>query len=177
MHLAALIGIPYSYHAPDNYLDTNIRGTLNVLQSARALDVRRLMQTSTSEVYGTAQSVPIAEEHRLHPQSPYAATKAAADQLALSFHASFGTPVVVVRPFNTFGPRQSARAVIPAVITQIAAGARRVKLGSLRPDARLLLRPGYCARLRRRDRCGRGGGRGHQRRHRARDLDRRDRRG
>jgi dTDP-glucose 4,6-dehydratase len=133
MHLAALIGIPYSYHAPDSYVDTNVRGTLNVLQAARELDVMRVIQTSTSEVYGTAQSVPIAEDHRLHPQSPYAATKVAADQLALSFHASFGTPVVVLRPFNTYGPRQSTRAVIPTVITQIAGKAKRVKLGALHP--------------------------------------------
>ena len=133
MHLAALIGIPYSYHAPDNYVDTNIKGTLNVLQAARALGVERVVHTSTSEVYGTAQSVPIDEEHRVHPQSPYAATKAAADQLALSFHASFATPVTVLRPFNTFGPRQSTRAVIPTIITQIAAKAKRIKLGSLHP--------------------------------------------
>ncbi|HKA42738.1 MAG TPA: NAD-dependent 4,6-dehydratase LegB [Burkholderiales bacterium] len=133
MHLAALIGIPYSYHAPDNYVDTNIKGTLNVLQAARALGVARVIHTSTSEVYGTAQSVPITEEHRVHPQSPYAATKAAADQLALSFQASFATPVTVLRPFNTFGPRQSTRAVIPTIITQIASKAKRVKLGSLHP--------------------------------------------
>jgi dTDP-glucose 4,6-dehydratase len=133
VHLAALIGIPYSYQAPDSYVDTNVRGTLNVLQAARALDVKRVIQTSTSEVYGTAQSVPIAEDHRLHAQSPYAATKTAADQLALSFHASFGTPVVVLRPFNTYGPRQSTRAVIPTVITQIAAKSKRIKLGALRP--------------------------------------------
>jgi dTDP-glucose 4,6-dehydratase len=133
MHLAALIGIPYSYSAPDNYVDTNVKGTLNVLQAARELGVQRVVHTSTSEVYGTAQSVPIAEGHRLHPQSPYAATKAAADLLALSFHSSFATPVVVVRPFNTYGPRQSARAVIPSIITQIAANARRVNLGSLHP--------------------------------------------
>jgi dTDP-glucose 4,6-dehydratase len=133
VHLASLIGIPYSYHAPDNYVETNIRGALNVLQAARELGVRRVVHTSTSEVYGTAQSVPITEEHRLHPQSPYAATKAAADQLALSFHASFGTPVVVLRPFNTYGPRQSTRAVIPTIITQIAAKARRIALGSVHP--------------------------------------------
>src|SRR6185295_6876940 len=133
MHLAALIGIPYSYDAPDNYVDTNIKGTLNVLQAARDLGVARVVHTSTSEVYGTAQSVPITEEHRVHPQSPYAATKAAADQLALSFHASFATPVTVVRPFNTYGPRQSTRAVIPTIIAQIAAKARRIDLGSLHP--------------------------------------------
>jgi dTDP-glucose 4,6-dehydratase len=133
MHLAALIGIPYSYAAPDNYVDTNIKGTLNVLQAARDLGVGRVVHTSTSEIYGTAQTVPITEEHRVHPQSPYAATKAAADQLALSFHASFGTPVTVVRPFNTYGPRQSARAVIPTVIAQIGASARRIELGALHP--------------------------------------------
>jgi len=133
MHLAALIGIPYSYHSPDNYVDTNIRGTLNVLQAARDLGVQRVVQTSTSEVYGTAESVPIMETHRLHAQSPYAATKIAADQLALSFHAAFSMPVVVLRPFNTYGPRQSARAVIPSIITQIAAGRRRIELGSLHP--------------------------------------------
>ena len=133
MHLAALIGIPYSYHAPDNYVDTNVKGTLNVLQAARALGIGRVIHTSTSEVYGTAQSVPIAEEHRIHPQSPYAATKAAADQLALSFHASFALPVTVLRPFNTYGPRQSARAVIPTIVTQIAAKANRIRLGTLHP--------------------------------------------
>jgi NAD dependent epimerase/dehydratase len=133
MHLAALIGIPYSYHAPDNYVETNVKGTLNVLQAARALGVGRVIHTSTSEVYGTAQSVPITEEHRIHPQSPYAATKAAADQLALSFHASFALPVTVLRPFNTYGPRQSTRAVIPAIVTQIAARSRTIRLGSLHP--------------------------------------------
>ena len=133
MHLAALIGIPYSYHAPDNYVDTNIKGTLNVLQAARALGLGRVIHTSTSEVYGTAQSVPITEEHRIHPQSPYAATKAAADQLALSFHASFALPVTVLRPFNTYGPRQSARAVIPTIVTQITAKAKHIRLGSLHP--------------------------------------------
>ncbi len=133
LHLAALIGIPYSYSAPDNYVETNIKGTLNVLQAARELGVERVVHTSTSEIYGTAQSVPITEEHRVHPQSPYAATKAGADQLALSFHASFGTPVTVVRPFNTYGPRQSTRAVIPTVIAQIGANARQIDLGSLHP--------------------------------------------
>jgi dTDP-glucose 4,6-dehydratase len=133
MHLAALIAIPYSYHSPDAYVETNIRGTLNVLQAARDLDVGHVLHTSTSEVYGSAQVVPMTEEHRLHGQSPYSATKIGADQLALSFERSFGTPVVVVRPFNTYGPRQSARAVIPTIITQIAAGQRRIKLGSIRP--------------------------------------------
>lgn len=133
LHLAALIAIPYSYHSPDSYVDTNVKGTLNIVQAARDLGVRRVVHTSTSEVYGTARFVPITEEHPLQGQSPYSATKIGADQLALSFHRAFGTPVTVLRPFNTFGPRQSARAVIPTVITQIAAGQRRIKLGSLTP--------------------------------------------
>ena len=133
LHLAALIAIPYSYHSPDTYVETNIRGTLNALQAARDLGVEHLVHTSTSEVYGTAQFVPITEDHRLQGQSPYSATKIGADQLALSFERSFGTPVTVVRPFNTYGPRQSARAVIPTIITQIAAGARKIKLGSIHP--------------------------------------------
>lgn len=133
LHLAALIAIPFSYHAPDAYVDTNVKGTLNVLQAARRHRVKRVLHTSTSEVYGTARSVPIGEDHPLQAQSPYAASKSAADLLALSFHASFGLPVCVVRPFNTFGPRQSARAVIPTVISQIAAGRRKVQLGSLHP--------------------------------------------
>lgn len=131
-HLAALIGIPYSYEAPASYIDTNVVGTLNVVQAARNLAINRVVQTSTSEVYGTAVSVPITEHHRLHPQSPYAASKEAADQLSLSFYRSFATPVVVVRPFNTYGPRQSARAVIPTIITQLAAGGP-VKLGAVSP--------------------------------------------
>jgi len=133
MHLAALIAIPYSYHSPDTYVDTNIKGTLNVLQSARELGVKRIVHTSTSEVYGTARFVPITEEHPLHGQSPYSATKIAADQLAYSFFASFGLPVVIARPFNTYGPRQSARAVIPTIITQIANGKRQIKLGAVLP--------------------------------------------
>ncbi|MEW6165115.1 MAG: NAD-dependent 4,6-dehydratase LegB [Pseudomonadota bacterium] len=133
LHLAALIAIPYSYHSPDTYVDTNIKGTLNVLQAARELDVRRVIHTSTSEVYGTARFVPITEEHPLQGQSPYSASKIAADQLAYSFHASFGTPVVIARPFNTYGPRQSARAVIPTIITQIASGKREIKLGAVAP--------------------------------------------
>lgn len=133
LHLAALIAIPFSYHSPDTYVDTNVKGTLNVLQAAREMGVRRLIHTSTSEVYGTARFVPITEEHPLRGQSPYSATKIAADQLAYSFFASFGTPVVIVRPFNTYGPRQSARAVIPSIITQIAAGKRQIKLGALAP--------------------------------------------
>jgi dTDP-glucose 4,6-dehydratase len=133
LHLAALIAIPYSYHSPDTYVDTNIKGTLNVLQAARELGVQRLIHTSTSEVYGTARFVPITEEHPLQGQSPYSATKIAGDQLAYSFYASFGLPVVIARPFNTYGPRQSARAVIPTIITQIAAGKRQVRLGAVSP--------------------------------------------
>jgi len=133
LHLAALIAIPYSYHSPDTYVDTNVKGTLNVLQAARELNVQRLVHTSTSEVYGSARSVPITETHPLQGQSPYSATKIAADQLAFSFHASFGLPVTIVRPFNTYGPRQSARAVIPTIITQIANGQRQIKLGAVSP--------------------------------------------
>lgn len=133
MHLAALIAIPYSYHSPDTYVDTNVKGTLNVVQAARALGVERVICTSTSEVYGTARFVPITEDHPLQGQSPYSASKIGADAIALSFHAAFGTPVTVLRPFNTYGPRQSARAVIPTIITQIAGGARRIKLGALHP--------------------------------------------
>lgn len=132
-HLAALIGIPYSYRAPDSYVDTNVKGTLNVLQAARDLGNVRVVHTSTSEVYGTAQFVPITEEHRIHAQSPYAASKAGADQMALSYSRSFDLPVVVVRPFNTYGPRQSNRAVIPTVISQIAGGVKSLKLGDLSP--------------------------------------------
>ena len=133
LHLAALIAIPYSYHSPDTYVDTNIKGTLNVLQAARELGVKRIVHTSTSEVYGTARFVPITEEHPIQGQSPYSATKIAADQLAYSFYASFGLPVVIARPFNTYGPRQSARAVIPTIITQIANGKRQIKLGAVSP--------------------------------------------
>ena len=133
LHLAALIAIPYSYHSPDTYVDTNIKGTLNVLQAARELDVKRVIHTSTSEVYGTARFVPINEDHPLQGQSPYSATKIAADQLAYSFYASFGLPVVIARPFNTYGPRQSSRAVIPTIITQIASGKRQIKLGAVSP--------------------------------------------
>ncbi len=132
-HLAALIGIPYSYHAPDSYIDTNVKGTLNVVQAGRELGVKRIVHTSTSEVYGTALRVPIDEQHPLQPQSPYSASKIAADHLALSFFHAFGTPVAVCRPFNTFGPRQSNRAVIPTIITQIASGQRRLRLGALTP--------------------------------------------
>ena len=133
LHLAALIAIPYSYSSPDSYVDTNVKGTLNVLQAARELGVAKVIHTSTSEVYGTAKFVPITEEHPLQAQSPYSATKIGADQIALSFYHAFGTPVTVLRPFNTYGPRQSARAVIPTVITQIANGSRRIKLGAVHP--------------------------------------------
>lgn len=133
LHLAALIAIPYSYHSPDTYVDTNVKGTLNVVQAARDLGVERVVHTSTSEVYGTARFVPITEAHPLQGQSPYSASKIGADQMALSFHDAFATPVSVIRPFNTYGPRQSARAVIPTIITQIAAGARQLKLGALHP--------------------------------------------
>jgi NAD dependent epimerase/dehydratase len=133
LHLAALIAIPYSYQSPDSYIDTNVKGTLNVLQAARELGVGRVVHTSTSEVYGTARFVPITEEHPLQGQSPYSASKIGADQLAYSFYASFGLPVVIARPFNTYGPRQSARAVIPTIMTQIANGQRKIKLGAISP--------------------------------------------
>lgn len=133
LHLAALIAIPYSYHSPITYVDTNVTGTLNVVQAARDLGVDRVVCTSTSEVYGTARYVPIDEEHSLQGQSPYSASKIGADQIALSYFRSFKTPVTILRPFNTYGPRQSTRAVIPTVITQIAAGQRVLKLGSLHP--------------------------------------------
>jgi len=132
-HLAALIGIPFSYHSPDAYVDTNVKGTLNVLQVARELGTEKIVHTSTSEVYGSAQFVPITEKHPLNAQSPYAATKIAADQLELSFFRSFETPVSIIRPFNTYGPRQSARAVIPTIITQIASGKKEIRLGALDP--------------------------------------------
>jgi NAD dependent epimerase/dehydratase len=145
LHLAALIGIPYSYHSPDNYVDTNVRGTLNVLQAARQHETERLVVTSTSEVYGTARQVPIAETHPLQAQSPYSATKVASDKLAEAFHLSFGLPVVTARPFNTYGPRQSARAVIPTVLTQILAGQRSVRLGALSPTRDLTYVADTCA--------------------------------
>jgi NAD dependent epimerase/dehydratase len=132
-HLAALIAIPFSYHSPDSYVDTNIKGTLNVLQAARNQNVARVLVTSTSEVYGTAQYSPIDEKHPFQGQSPYSATKIGADRLAESFYRSFDLPVVIVRPFNTYGPRQSARAVIPTVITQLLSGDTEIKLGSLSP--------------------------------------------
>lgn len=132
-HLAALIAIPFSYHSPDSYVDTNIKGTLNVLQAARKLETGRIMITSTSEVYGTAKYVPIDEEHPYQGQSPYSATKIGADRLAESFYRSFDMPISIVRPFNTYGPRQSARAVIPTIITQLLSGNEEIKLGSLTP--------------------------------------------
>lgn len=132
-HLAALIGIPYSYHSPEAYVDTNIKGTLNIIQAARDFCVKKVVITSTSEVYGTAQFVPITEYHPVNPQSPYAATKSAADFLSLSFYRSFDLPVTIVRPFNTYGPRQSARAVIPTIITQMLYSKKKIKLGALTP--------------------------------------------
>ena len=132
-HLAALIAIPFSYHSPDAYVDTNIKGTLNVLQAAKELNVERVLITSTSEVYGTAKYVPIDENHPFQGQSPYSATKIGADRLAESFYRSFDLPVSIVRPFNTFGPRQSARAVIPTIITQLLGGRQQIKLGLLSP--------------------------------------------
>lgn len=132
-HLAALIAIPFSYHSPDSYVDTNIKGTLNVLQAARKLETSRILITSTSEVYGTAKYVPIDESHPFQGQSPYSATKIGADRLAESFYRSFSLPITIVRPFNTYGPRQSARAVIPTIISQLLAGKEEIKLGSLTP--------------------------------------------
>lgn len=133
LHLAALIAIPYSYHSPDTYVDTNVKGTLNIVQAARELGIDKVVHTSTSEVYGTARFVPITEDHPLQGQSPYSASKIGADQIAMSFYTSFETPVAIIRPFNTYGPRQSARAVIPTIISQIANGASQIKLGSLHP--------------------------------------------
>ncbi len=132
-HLAALIAIPYSYTAPESYVDTNIKGTLNICQAAKDFDVERVIVTSTSEVYGTAQYVPIDEKHPKQPQSPYSATKIGADAIAMSFYNAFNLPVVIARPFNTYGPRQSARAIIPTIITQIANGAKEIKVGDLTP--------------------------------------------
>jgi NAD dependent epimerase/dehydratase len=137
-HLAALIAIPYSYHSPDNYVDVNIKGTLNILQAAKLLNTARILVTSTSEVYGTAQYVPIDEKHSFQGQSPYSATKIGADRIAESFYRSFNMPVTIVRPFNTFGPRQSARAVIPTIITQLLNGEKEIKLGDITPTRDLL---------------------------------------
>jgi NAD dependent epimerase/dehydratase len=133
LHLAALVAIPFSYHSPATYVETNVMGTLNILQAARRFGVQKIVHTSTSEVYGSARRVPMNEDHRLLGQSPYAASKIGADQLALSFYHSFDIPVAIIRPFNTYGPRQSARAVIPTIITQILGGARTLKLGALHP--------------------------------------------
>lgn len=139
LHLAALIAIPYSYHAPDSYVDTNVRGTLNILNAAREFNVQHCVVTSTSEVYGTAQTVPISETHPLNAQSPYAATKIAADQLALSYHRSFGMPVSILRPFNTYGPRQSMRAIIPTLIMQsIDSATSEIRIGNAKPTRDLL---------------------------------------
>lgn len=132
-HLAALIAIPYSYVAPDSYIDTNVKGTLNICQASLESGAKRVLITSTSEVYGTAQYVPIDEKHPMQPQSPYSASKIGADAIAMSFHNAFRLPVTIVRPFNTYGPRQSARAVIPTIITQIAAGMKQIKLGDVTP--------------------------------------------
>jgi NAD dependent epimerase/dehydratase len=137
-HLAALIAIPYSYHSPDSYVDTNVKGTLNILQAARDFGVERVLVTSTSEVYGTAQYVPINEAHPMQPQSPYSASKIGADCMAESFYRSFDLPVTIVRPFNTYGPRQSARAIIPTIITQLLNGYNEIKLGDLTPTRDLL---------------------------------------
>jgi NAD dependent epimerase/dehydratase len=137
-HLAALIAIPFSYHSPDSYIDTNIKGTLNILQAARELNIQRVLVTSTSEVYGTAQYVPIDEKHPKQPQSPYSASKIGADAIADSFYRSFNLPVTIVRPFNTFGPRQSARAFIPTIITQLLSGKTEMKLGDIAPTRDLL---------------------------------------
>lgn len=133
LHLAALISIPYSYHSPETFIDTNIKGTLNIVQAATELGIEKVVHTSTSEVYGTAKFVPITESHPLQGQSPYSASKIGADQLAMSFHSAFNTPVCIIRPFNTYGPRQSARAVIPTVILQLAQNAKSIKLGALHP--------------------------------------------
>lgn len=138
LHLAALIAIPYSYHSPDTYIDTNVKGTLNILQAARDTNVKRILVTSTSEVYGTAQFVPITEMHPKQPQSPYSASKIGADAIADSFYRSFNLPVTIVRPFNTFGPRQSARAVIPTIITQLLNGVKEIQLGDVTPTRDLL---------------------------------------
>lgn len=137
-HLAALIAIPYSYHSPDNYVDVNIKGTLNILQAAKMLNIERILVTSTSEVYGTAQYIPIDEKHPFQGQSPYSATKIGADRIAESFHKSFEMPVTIVRPFNTYGPRQSARAIIPTIITQLLNGENEIKLGDITPTRDLL---------------------------------------
>ena len=144
-HLAALIAIPYSYHSPDSYVDTNVTGTLNILQAARDLATERVVVTSTSEVFGTARYVPIDEAHPRQGQSPYSATKIAADAMAEAFHRSFGLPVTIARPFNTYGPRQSARAVIPTIVSQLAAGKREIRLGAQHPTRDLTFVSDTCA--------------------------------
>ena len=144
-HLAALIGIPYSYHSPDSYIETNIKGTLNILQAARNENVSRVVVTSTSEVYGTARYIPIDEKHPLQGQSPYSASKIGADKVAEAFYRSFGSPVIIARPFNTYGPRQSARAIIPTIITQLLAGKKEIRLGSLHPTRDLNYVTDTCA--------------------------------
>jgi NAD dependent epimerase/dehydratase len=144
-HLAALIAIPFSYHSPDTYIDTNVKGTLNVVQAARDLKLGRVLVTSTSEVYGTAKFVPITEDHPKQPQSPYSASKIGADSIADSFYRSFDLPVTIVRPFNTYGPRQSARAVIPTIITQLLSGVTEIKLGDITPTRDLLYVKDTCA--------------------------------
>lgn len=143
-HLAALIAIPFSYHSPDSYIDTNIKGTLNIIQAAKDLNIERVIVTSTSEVYGTAKYVPIDENHPRQPQSPYSASKIGADSIAESFYRSFGLPITIVRPFNTYGPRQSARAVIPTIITQLLNGRKEIKLGDLTPTRDLLFVKDTC---------------------------------
>ncbi|NOS93103.1 MAG: SDR family NAD(P)-dependent oxidoreductase [Cyclobacteriaceae bacterium] len=143
-HLAALIAIPFSYHSPDTYIDTNVKGTLNIVQAARDLKVERVLVTSTSEVYGTARFVPITEEHPKQPQSPYSASKIGADSIADSFYRSFELPLTIVRPFNTYGPRQSARAVIPTIITQLLAGQEQIELGDITPTRDLLFVKDTC---------------------------------
>ena len=144
-HLAALIGIPFSYHSPDSYIDTNIKGTLNILQACRTYNVKKVIVTSTSEVYGTAQYVPIDEKHPLQGQSPYSASKIGSDKIAESFYRSFGTPVIIARPFNTYGPRQSARAVIPTILTQLMSGRKEIQLGSLSPTRDLTFVNDVCS--------------------------------
>ena len=157
-HLAALIAIPYSYIAPDSYVDTNVKGTLNICQAARSAGVERLLVTSTSEVYGTARYVPIDENHPKQPQSPYSATKIGADAIALSFHNAFNLNVTVVRPFNTYGPRQSARAIIPSIITQIASGIREIKVGDLSPTRDFNYVEDTCRGFIARAKCGNAAG-------------------
>ncbi len=172
-HLAALIAIPFSYHSPDSYVDTNIKGTLNVLQAARDLGTQRLMVTSTSEVYGTAQYVPIDEKHPYQGRARTLPPRSAPDRLAESFYRSFDVPLSIVRPFNTYGPRQSARAVIPTIITQLLAGRTEIRLGSLAPTRDFNYVKGYGRRLHGHCRLRRRRRTGDQHRHWPRDIDRR----